>query len=660
MHGGSSRLLIDYPEPYRRQVLDYLFKPGVGASFQHLKVEIGAGINSTDGTEPTHMRSRDDLNFTRGYEWWLMKEAKKRNPEIILDCLAWGAPAWIQNFFSEEMADYIANFLVGAKQVHDLDIGYTGIWNERGYDAEWIKLLRRKLDQRGLAHVKIVAADEFYAWTFVDALIADPELASVVDVIGSHYWNEVPEKAFTLGKPIWLSEAGPWRGDWRGAREMAQLLNRNYIKARITKTLIWSLVSSYHDILSLPNSGPMRAKEPWSGHYQLEPGLWTIAHTTHFAKPGWKYIEGGACRLLNVPGSIVSLKSADGNDYTMVIETFGSLVLQRHNLTFTNLPAKPLYVWQTAHSASLVLLTNLLPENSWLSLTLAPEAIYTVTTVSNPPHSRPTPPPKALFPLPYRDDFSTYQPGETPKYFSDQAGTFEVAASGEAHGNLLKQVVTKSGIQWMPEFEPYSLIGDRFMADYEISARTLLESDGFVSLFARIEKVYAISPAGYYIRLYTNPGRFELWKKDVLISSGPLTFPTGIWHDVRLGVSGNTIYAVVDGEVIYRGADDTYPAGLAGIGCGWHAAAFKDVSIASLHGSHNVTPAAHITAGSIWSEEFRTGYAADENYDTGWGAYWWPEPPWIQFDFAEEQTASRIVFWESENDSRISSWLLQY
>ena len=48
--GASSRLLIDYPEPQRSQILDYLFKPGYGASLQHLKVEIGADVNSTDGS----------------------------------------------------------------------------------------------------------------------------------------------------------------------------------------------------------------------------------------------------------------------------------------------------------------------------------------------------------------------------------------------------------------------------------------------------------------------------------------------------------------------------------------------------------------------------------------------------------------------------------
>lgn len=36
--GASSRLLWDYDEPYRSHILDYLFKPGFGASLHMLKV----------------------------------------------------------------------------------------------------------------------------------------------------------------------------------------------------------------------------------------------------------------------------------------------------------------------------------------------------------------------------------------------------------------------------------------------------------------------------------------------------------------------------------------------------------------------------------------------------------------------------------------------
>src|SRR5580704_9025572 len=80
--GATSVLLKDYPEPQRRQILDLLFKPNFGASMSALYVEVPGDGNSTQGTEPSHMHSRNDKNYSRGYEWWIMREAKNRNPSI--------------------------------------------------------------------------------------------------------------------------------------------------------------------------------------------------------------------------------------------------------------------------------------------------------------------------------------------------------------------------------------------------------------------------------------------------------------------------------------------------------------------------------------------------------------------------------------------------
>ena len=175
--GASSRLLIDYPEPQRSQILDYLFKPNYGASLQHLKVEVGGDTNSTDGSEPSHMHTRTDENYDRGYEWWLMTEAKARNPKIILDALPWGAPGWIGNgkYYSQDMANYIAKFIQGAKKHHGLDIDYVGIWNETNYDAGYIKMLKKTLEANGL-QTKIVAADLYEnQWKITDDFKLDPD-----------------------------------------------------------------------------------------------------------------------------------------------------------------------------------------------------------------------------------------------------------------------------------------------------------------------------------------------------------------------------------------------------------------------------------------------------------------------------------------------------
>ena len=72
-----------------------------------------AQAQSTDGTEPSHMHSREDLSCSRGYELWLLAEARARNPAIATYALAWGAPGWLNEgaFYGNDTITYWVNFL---------------------------------------------------------------------------------------------------------------------------------------------------------------------------------------------------------------------------------------------------------------------------------------------------------------------------------------------------------------------------------------------------------------------------------------------------------------------------------------------------------------------------------------------------------------------
>ena len=132
--GGNTRLLTDYPAAQQQQILDYLFKPGYGADLQILKAEIGGDTNSTDGSESSIEHASGSVNCGAGYEWWLMEQAKARNPNIKLYGLAWGAPGWISGgFFSTDTISYLVSWLNCASS-HGLAINYLGGWNERGYN----------------------------------------------------------------------------------------------------------------------------------------------------------------------------------------------------------------------------------------------------------------------------------------------------------------------------------------------------------------------------------------------------------------------------------------------------------------------------------------------------------------------------------------------
>ena len=121
--GGQSRLLIDYAEPYRSQILDYLFRPQFGASLHHLKVELGGDGEATSGSEPTTMRNATAEDYHVGYDMWLMSEARKRNPDIMLYGLPLSWPAWVGNGTASPYADvaltagYVSKWCAAAKSV---------------------------------------------------------------------------------------------------------------------------------------------------------------------------------------------------------------------------------------------------------------------------------------------------------------------------------------------------------------------------------------------------------------------------------------------------------------------------------------------------------------------------------------------------------------
>ena len=131
--GGNSRLLIDYPARERTQILNYLFTPHFGASLQMLKLEIGGGGFSSDGSEPSVEPVRGALDCGAGYEFWLAHQALARNPAIKLYGLQWTAPSWVRaqpgGLWSTADVGYVVDWLRCAR-ANGLPVSYVGGWNE--------------------------------------------------------------------------------------------------------------------------------------------------------------------------------------------------------------------------------------------------------------------------------------------------------------------------------------------------------------------------------------------------------------------------------------------------------------------------------------------------------------------------------------------------
>lgn len=596
--GASSRLLADYPEDQQSAILDMLFKPKYGASLQHLKIEIGGDVNSTSGTEPSHARIREELLnpreafYNRGYEWWLMKEAKKRNRSICLDCLEWGVPGWIGDgkFYSQDNIDYLVAFLKGAAVYHGLNIDYLGIWNERMHDIEFVKNLRRILDRSGLGTVKLVASDQCCGnqWKAADDMVNDKEFAAAVDVIGDHYIEKEfryhsSRNAIGTGKPLWNSEGGPWKGTWDGFKELAKLYNRDYIVGKITKTVTWSLITSYYENLALPNSGLMKANTPWSGHFEVEPALWAVAHTTQFTEPGWIYLDDGCGFAADSTVSYVTMLSPDGEDITIVLESMDlkSPISIAFDLSELGDIGKMSQWVSVLEEESFIRKKDIILKDGIASLLIQPKSLYTFSTTKGQQKGNPKIPCERAFPFPYQDDFDGYGIGSTPAYLSDQGGAFEVDEFVEDGNKILRQVITRPAIEWEGPVINQTVGGDIQWSDYSVSVKVFFaEPYSYANISGRLTEVYRshTESDAYSLRLFSS-GKWELRTSATVLDSGYVPLDNSIWHELNLRMKGSDLLAFIDRKCVASLKDTSYSHGMIGLGSSFHNICFDDLKI---------------------------------------------------------------------------------
>ncbi|MFF2146106.1 RICIN domain-containing protein [Kitasatospora sp. NPDC058190] len=611
--GATSRLLVDYPEPQRSQVLDYLFKPGYGAALQTLKVEIGGDANSSDGPEPSHMRSATDLDCDRGYEWWLMEQAQARNPAIKFYGLEWAAPGWLNGgIWSQDNIDYIQSWL-GCAKSHGLNVGYLGGWNERGYDKTWFENLRTSLDQHGYKGTTLVASDnDDENWSVATDMASDPAFAKAVGVIGLHgtCWHSTPaytgcpgsSTAIGLNKPLWASEDDN-DSDAPNPSALARNINREYVDARMTSDIKWALVSSWPSELPFAGSGLMGADQPWTGNYTVGRDIWVMAHTTQFAKPGSHYLDGASGYLTGTgangdphSGSYVTLKS--GHDYSTVVETTDATAAQTVDLKVAGgLSTGTVHVWATDMNSTdparwFVHTQDVTPVHGGYSLTLQPGYVYTLTTTTGQGKGAATPPAAATFPLPYKADLSGYPAGATARYFHDWAGAFETAPcpAGTTTPMCLRQVITQAAVPWHPDmnYTPATLMGDPSWTHYQASTDVDLEQAGTsAELLGRIDHVDHDRSA-YHLKI-DDTGAWSLFTENrsaavtVLAGGRYSGAGAGTWHNLTLAMQGQTITASIDHTQVASVADASHGTGQMGLAVdGFQHADFANTTVAPL------------------------------------------------------------------------------
>ncbi len=504
---GSSRLLLDYklrhPEVYQ-EILRLLFAPGEGAGLSHLKIELGADVNSSSGTEPCTMRSPGEpADVTRGAGFQLAADARKINPDLTLDLLRWGEPRWVTDAFAfSREAGYAARYkwyaetLKAAYRTYGLTFDFISPdANETEEpDADWLiyfasHLHREQNPPYDFKRIRIVASDEVGSRKIAAMMLENEALRNTVDVIGLHYTTYGDENTALLheqfGKEIWYSEGiapcnvpelscradGNGLSGKNGPIDVANRIIGSYPHGKMVMYEFQPAVSAYYPGSCYAPKQLITANEPWSGHFSVDIGFWIASHFTRFAKPGWGFAETGCFgdgeenhTITGTTNSYLSMVSPDKKHVTVHIAN-DSDVPRSYLVVCKNLAELPktVYLIETAGSAeptytdenwfsvAQVLRVRPVDGEAAFPVVCAPHSIITATTMDV---SRvcgtqelqfPVPQRKRLT-LPYTDRFDYAEDvirsrGGAPLYMTDQGGAFEVVHTDDA--NYLEQKITK-------------------------------------------------------------------------------------------------------------------------------------------------------------------------------------------------------------------------
>lgn len=656
LSASSSRLLYDYPEPERSRLLDEMFKPDYGMSLQILKVEIGGDTNSTVISEPSHERTRGDLNCQRGIEWWLMKQAKKRNPNIKLYGLLWGAPGWLSGgLWGSDHVDYVMSWL-GCAKANGLRIDYIGGANEI-YTPPPTASFFEELHNAVAAtypHTKVVATDEHVPPNYFAAATAmakDPDYASAVDVLGEHdlcVWKTLYQQchantdAIDLGKPLWNSEQDS-QSAGAGVAPMARAMTRDYIDARATANIIWPLDGAFYGNTAVGAAGPLLTQWPWSGYFVSSASVWVEAQVAQFTEPGWRYVDH-ASGYLPRGGSYVTLRNPRSGDYTIIVETADATGPEKVRFNISGrLSSKPLDQWSTVLDSQnpsdwFRKLANKNVRNHSVTATFQPDRMYTLSTTRGQRRVQVTPPRGSVdkqLPLPYREDFQHVPSTKMAKYFQDQQGAFEAAPCLYGRrGTCYRQVITQQPIQWHANggTHPKTVVGDpTWPGDYTVSTDAMLEQPGGVEVIGRVDNQDAKSTSGYHLQ-YSDTGSWQLYDEDlsgadtVLASGTGPVFGTRTWHRLALTFAGTTIRASIDGDPLATVSSDTHNEGQVGLAVsGYQNAEFDNLTVVPTGVLPRYVPSRTITASAssqnstVFGErKFLASYALDGELERAW------------------------------------------
>ena len=232
------------------------------------------------------------------------------------------------------------------------------------------------------------------------------------------------------------------------------------------------------------------------------------------------------------------------------------------------------------------------PVEGKVTVTLEPDHVYTLSTTTGQAKGSAVSPADETLGLPWRADLSREHLGQSPPYFNDIAGTFEVARCRGAV-TCLRQQVPEQTIWWGRFFLPLTVVGDHRWEDYTVTTRARLVDADWVEVMGRTQQpgrsrveFGVLAVRGYHLRLAAD-GQWLLTKttaddSTTTLASGTHGVKPGDLAELRLTFTGDRISASLDDDELAVVTDSEYGQGRVGLQvAGFDGAEFTQLDVVS-------------------------------------------------------------------------------
>jgi glucuronoarabinoxylan endo-1,4-beta-xylanase len=409
--GGAGAFYQNYldglQEPARTQVANLLFTD-LGTSIYRLRV--WTGIEPSNGTF--------DFNNTDPDQVWTATQAKDRGVTQFMASV-WTPPAWMKSngqetnggYLNRSMyqafANYLAAYVKGYQQYHNITISYISIQNEPEENTTYQSCLYNATQMRDVVKVvgatfaaenittKIVIPETAVlsdAPDYISTIMADPNASKYVDVFASHIYDipffdpdagisslqTVAGLGTQYNEPIWQTEysylqtsgANTFQEALCTAEQIHNVLTYENGSAYLVWALFWTNDGTGQGLITIPSDG--------ASTYTVTPKFYAAKQYFKFIRPGSKRIEA-ACNNPDILASAY-MNEANGNVTIVAINNGSSSITTTFNLK--NVSSNSFKQYQTSASENCAYIGNILVRNNSFNVNLPAESVTTfISTV---------------------------------------------------------------------------------------------------------------------------------------------------------------------------------------------------------------------------------------------------------------------------------------